>query len=315
MTPVPPWTRRVLDVLPADLYERLKCGLIPARVVPRRKLQTAARVLLAPRRRIYAHPPTRWAVLTRIAAYNGYWLEADPERPHDVALNGKSGRPMSSPAGVPVLNGRLVSNRKSNVAAVFESVFGYSLAVDPTTHAGAIVEKSEVNAAHDGRVLHGPVGPADVHPDRAYQRLVDTTDDDGRLVDYRTPLYGGRPPLVYVKRRGPADLFHNRNAVVEITDPADAFSADELDRLAVLADAMGLDYGEVDVLRDRADGRIYVVDVNQGPSGPPETLAPPEREVAARRLAAAFDLLVEQAIAGRPLAAGPAPGAHVAVGP
>jgi hypothetical protein len=31
---------------------------------------------------------------------------------------------------------------------------------------------------------------------------------------------------------------------------------------------MGLDYGELDVLRDADDGRLYVVDVNTTPFGP-----------------------------------------------
>jgi hypothetical protein len=35
---------------------------------------------------------------------------------------------------------------------------------------------------------------------------------------------------------------------------------------------MRLDFGELDVLRDRHDGRIYVVDVNRTPWGPPRTL-------------------------------------------
>jgi hypothetical protein len=31
---------------------------------------------------------------------------------------------------------------------------------------------------------------------------------------------------------------------------------------------MGLDFGELDILRDNDDGRIYIVDVNNTPSGP-----------------------------------------------
>jgi len=32
---------------------------------------------------------------------------------------------------------------------------------------------------------------------------------------------------------------------------------------------MALDYGELDVLRNKNDGKIYIVDVNNTPQGPP----------------------------------------------
>ena len=295
-------------LLPGSTKERLRTALGPVRYGGRPLLPTAARVLLAPRRRVLVNVDLYpWTVLTKLAAANGYQFLRDPHRPHDVALNGRSGLPMASPAGAPVLNGRLAPNAKSTVAAVFEETFGYSLAIDPTTFEGPLVEKSEANATHDGRVLHGPIAPQEVRPDQSYQRFIDTAGPDGRLVDFRTPLYGGRPPLVYVKRRAASDLFHNRNATVEICDPADVYSSEEFDRLAAFADAIGLDYGEVDVLRDRADGRVYVVDVNQGPSGPPETLAPAERQAAVDRLAPAFDALLDHALSGGPLATGPTP--------
>ena len=37
---------------------------------------------------------------------------------------------------------------------------------------------------------------------------------------------------------------------------------DEVERLLEFCGAIGLDYGELDVLLDNGDGRIYVVDVN-----------------------------------------------------
>jgi hypothetical protein len=40
-----------------------------------------------------------------------------------------------------------------------------------------------------------------------------------------------------------------------------------------LADRIGLDFGELDLLRDRADGRIYVVDVNPTVNGPTVVLS------------------------------------------
>ena len=45
------------------------------------------------------------------------------------------------------------------------------------------------------------------------------------------------------------------------------FSVEEEEAILDLAARIGLDYGEIDVLRD-ADGEIYVVDVNKTPWWP-----------------------------------------------
>jgi hypothetical protein len=47
---------------------------------------------------------------------------------------------------------------------------------------------------------------------------------------------------------------------------------------------MGVDYGELDVLRDVEDGRLYVVDVNDTPSGQTPSII--------ERSSAAFDALI-----------------------
>ncbi|MDQ6770676.1 MAG: hypothetical protein M3Z54_11900, partial [Gemmatimonadota bacterium] len=36
---------------------------------------------------------------------------------------------------------------------------------------------------------------------------------------------------------------------------------------------IGMDFGELDVLRDRNSGKIYVVDANNTPAGPPTVLS------------------------------------------
>lgn len=52
--------------------------------------------------------------------------------------------------------------------------------------------------------------------------------------------------------------------------PADAIlTRDEQTGLVAFAEAMGMQFGELDVLRDKSDGRIYVVDANRTPAGPP----------------------------------------------
>ena len=68
---------------------------------------------------------------------------------------------------------------------------------------------------------------------------------------------------------------------------------DELKKVCQFCERMGLDYGEVDILRDNTDGRIYIVDANNTPAGPPSPIDDKEWRTAIVRLAHAFDQAFE----------------------
>lgn len=148
---------------------------------------------------------------------------------------------------------------KSHVARVFEDVFGYPLAIDPRAGSGPCVEKGEKNGAHDGRVVQRPASPL---PGKVYQRLVDNVEGD-EAIDLRTPFVGGRPVVVFLKRRPIATRFGIDNNSVTLLSPNAVFSPDEIARLSMFTRAMQLDWGGLDILRDRGSGRLYVVDVNK----------------------------------------------------
>ena len=251
-------------------------------------LRSARTALRDPAVVLLAHPWPRH-VLRPLAVAAGVRVVGDPRCHHDVALGQET--VAQARDGVPVLNARSTDLSKTHVAAVFAEVFGYPLAVHPTRHVGPLVEKSDRNNTHDGRVLAGPLPAGRLSPGRVHQRLVDTVVDGPRgpeAVDLRTPLYGGRVPLVCVKRRPLSDRFGvGPAASVEVREASEVFTADELAALARFAAAMGLDYGEADVLRD-ADGRVYVVDVTHGPSGPPPEMSRTEATALVERMAAAL---------------------------
>jgi hypothetical protein len=60
--------------------------------------------------------------------------------------------------------------------------------------------------------------------------------------------------------------WHHKLKNVEVHKPEDLLSPDEITKLIAFCSQSGLDYGEIDVLRYRSDGRIYVVDVNNTPT-------------------------------------------------
>jgi hypothetical protein len=175
---------------------------------------------------------------------------------------------------------------KTNVARACEAAFGNQLAVDPTRHIGPAVEKSEINAAHDGRIVQCPT-PA--IPGRAYQRVVDNRTHDLSLVeDLRTCTIGGKPVCVFIKRRQVTKRFLNTNTEVLLRAPEEVFSPEEMAQIGAFAREIGLDWGGVDVLRDRSDGRLYIVDANKTDMGPPIALNLPDKLKATRLLAKAF---------------------------
>jgi hypothetical protein len=180
---------------------------------------------------------------------------------------------------------------KSRVAEIFEAVFGYALAVDPQRHHGQAVEKSEENGVHDGRIVECPMQPL---PGKVYQKLIDARGRDPNIVeDWRTPTVGGQGVLVYIKRRPVSRRFTNDNSGCELVMIEAAFSAEERAKIAEFTRRLGLDWGGLDVLRDRADGRIYIVDANKTDMGPPIALPQADKLLSIMKLAQAFRTYME----------------------
>ncbi len=195
------------------------------------------------------------------------------------------------PAHVRRINCACLDVSKSKVAAVFEEVFGYPLSVDPETWHGPAVEKSERNGAHDGHVI---TCPAPRKAGMVYERLIDNSDNGRWIEDYRAPTVGGHIPLVYIKQRALDYRFANVNDRVLLRRPEQLFSVHERQQLRQFCAAMGLDWGGIDVLRDRPSGRLYVVDVNKTDMGPPTALGLADQARSVRMLGRAFRDYIEE---------------------
>ncbi|HID96997.1 MAG TPA: hypothetical protein EYP57_02240 [Thermodesulfobacteriaceae bacterium] len=192
--------------------------------------------------------------------------------------------------GVTVLNYNCNDISKEYVNEVFEKVFGYPIAVDPLAHHGKCVMKLNWNALHKGHVIDCPV--QEVKNDVVYQKLVNNETDDGLVEDFRVPVFNGSTPFVYRKYRGVKDRLVDRdhtNTKAVIAEVEDVLTGDELEKIHRFCAEIGMDCGEVDVLRDKNDRRIYIVDANNTPSGPPSPITPKEARIAVMRLAQAFE--------------------------
>lgn len=184
------------------------------------------------------------------------------------------------------VNGACTDIRKSTVAAAFQKHFGYPLTIDPCTYTKPYVTKSETNAAHDG-VIHS--GTSKKNPSVTYQVLVDNRSDDEKyVIDLRTVIVGNTIPLVYKKIRPVARRFDSGSVRTTIEEPVDVFSKDEQQRILKTAQALGMDFGELDVIRDRITQKVYVVDANKTSISPPIHMLYHERKRAIERTAHAF---------------------------
>ena len=175
---------------------------------------------------------------------------------------------------------------KDRVEVVFEAVFGYPLRIDPLTYRGLAVRKSTLNGKHDGSVIQCPIEK--IEPDNVYQRLVNNQFNDNQSLDLRTPVYRGQIPVIYKKLRPIKTRFGNDNDSVTLASPDGIYTAEERAAIARFCKAFGLDYGGLDIMRDKDDGRIYIVDVNYTPYGPPVELSSWDRAHAIARLATLF---------------------------
>ena len=243
-------------------------------------LRTTRELVNRPCILFYPSLPDPGHVPYKLCLHLGYGLTDDPSSAYDAAIKWKDGTYVPNDSVIEKLkntshmvNAGTTDISKGHVMAVFERVFGYPLGVDPTTYEGPILRKSEINAAHDGTVVQGPLSETErlaTSRSYVYQHLVDNVHD-GLAKDLRVPIFGDDIPFVRVKYRPVEQRFdHAGRSQVDdaVVAPDEVLSSTEQQRILDLCRAMGLDYGELDVLRDRATDRIYVVDVNDTPTGP-----------------------------------------------
>jgi hypothetical protein len=229
--------------------------------------------------------PAPWYVVWSAAKLAGARFVTDPNEADAVFYfeDATLGAPPAS-ASHRVINGAVTDITKTKVARAFEAVFGYPLLVDPQRHTGAAVEKSEANGRHDGRIIECPRMAS---PEKCYQRFVDGSD--GRVAtDYRTTIIAQRPRFVIVKTKPASQRFSIHNTSAAYAGLEDIFKPAELVLLEAFARALQLDWAAIDVLRDRHDGRLYVVDVNKTDTGPAVDLSLRDRAKVKAAIAEGF---------------------------
>ncbi|MEO1040452.1 MAG: hypothetical protein AAFX09_13005 [Pseudomonadota bacterium] len=281
-----------VPVEPGVVGETLNWMVFHARVeVERRRIRRdGPRIWFAPDR------PRPWYLIWPVVQLAGFRQAYSPEEA-DLGFffeDLTESTPPLAPSGLPLINADCPDVSKSAVGRVFQQVTGRALKVDPTRWDGPMVGKSERNGAHDGRIESGPRAGDGL----TWQRLVDNTAPDGCVEDLRCPTVGGEIDVVYLKRRPLEKRFENHNSEVRLLNAADAFSDQERDMIRRFCAAMKLEWGGLDVLRDRRDGALWIVDVNKTDMGPPIALSISDKLDSTRRLGTMLRRHAERIIAG-----------------
>jgi hypothetical protein len=244
----------------------------------------------APTLDFYPLRPQPRTQIVRILALLGVRIGFDPRDARRViAWDGGTWFDPRHAARLPTdaINRRCLDVSKSAVERAWAATAGYPLAVDPLTYHGPMIAKSEINGAHDGRLIEGPIAVRD--PALVYERFIDSSHA-GVVTCIRTPVIGDEIPVTMIKwRRVPHWV--TGPAAVEPRPTADVFSPAEIELLLRFARQLGMDYGELDVVRDAATGLIYAVDANRTPV-PHPSLDPRDHDAIYRPMAEAFRALL-----------------------
>ncbi|MGF1544220.1 MAG: hypothetical protein ACFB00_06945 [Parvularculaceae bacterium] len=223
-------------------------------------------------------PPTRMYALFKVARAAG--VELVGEGNADDAARRYGGPPVATirhadltwdgPVRPDMINGACTDISKTRVDEIFESVFGYATRLDPRTHKGRAVVKSEINYGGGGRFVDLPIPVDEIEEACIYQKLVDNEVSPGVVKEFRVAIIGREiADVVEATRRidrrlsgrGSGGGLSTREVAAE-----EAFTDSERADVLEFCKRLGLEFGELDILPDIQEGRIYVLDANKTPT-------------------------------------------------
>jgi len=272
-----------------------KCCLILMRIVYQVSLQNSAKVINRPKTVLfYPQIPLSDACgIYKICHILRYKMSNNPLKPFDIIINWEdcTWRTRNEILSNLIknhacLNAQCRDISKKHVQSLFEEIFCYPLAVNPLTYQGECVMKSNANFAKDGMIIKCPIQKT--NDDYVYQKLINNQFDYYSAEEIRVPIFKGKIPFVCLKYVLLNDRFKDYFKSA-LADTNKILSQVEVKNIIHFCQKIGLEYGELDVLRDKNDGQIYIIDVNNTPSGPPRHLPLRDHWRALKTMARSFE--------------------------
>ena len=220
----------------------------------------------------YPDFPDRRAAILQIASAMGLTLTNNPKLKCDLAFFWQDAtfrepdETLKELAGrTKVVNFHCRDISKSRVDEAFRESFGYSSFVDPTTYVGKCVRKSELNAQHDGFVIEAPI--KEKVEGFIYQKLLQRVEEDTLVVDFRVGVFGNTLTSFCTRYKEIENRF-GRSISQRLADERTYLSEEERGNILKFCRKIGLEYGEIDMIRDEKDQRLYLLDANNTPFWP-----------------------------------------------
>ncbi len=183
-----------------------------------------------------------------------------------------------------ILNSQCSDISKKNVEKIQKEIFGYGMEVDPKTHQGKCVIKSDENAVHDGRIVQCPISNFD--QSKVYQIIINNEENQSYF-DYRVAVMADEIIIIYKKYKTLEKRFTNDTYHATICD--EKMIPNQIQKKIIdFCNKIQCDFCELDVLFDNDSQKWFVIDVNKTPYGPPASLSRLEKEKAVNILSDGF---------------------------
>ncbi len=157
------------------------------------------------------------------------------------------------------INGRMISSSKFTVSDCQEKAFGYGYKLDPRTYHGIALAKWHWHSRQH-RLIQCP---SDGEKETFFSELLEGPEA-------RIAVFGKELVCTFTRRERDRDGVPNERRVDGSSRHdipwQDVCSKTEREKLLAFCQLIGMDYGEMDVIRHTKDGRFCVVDCNPGPS-------------------------------------------------
>lgn len=184
----------------------------------------------------------------------------------------------------PIINKEIYDISKETVDKLHLEVFGYNTIINPTSHIGSCVVKSNENALHDGQIIRCPIHQTEEN--KIYQIIIDNQEQE-LFVDYRICIMKSDIVIAYKKYKTKELRFTNDTCAASILD-IQFIPKNIQSHIISFTTKMQSDFCEIDVLKDNNTGKWYIIDLNKTPYGPPASLSKSDKKKAVEILSNGF---------------------------
>ena len=173
-----------------------------------------------------------------------------------------------------IINKNLKDISKKGLEKMHKKIFGYNLIVNPTTYNDKFISKAngsnKLGSAKNPhyKLYTNKLKPEQVNKNFIYQKYINNTDDKNNIVDYRVFIF--KKKVKYVIKYLVTNQFITRAATSNqksFVEYEEYFKKSNIIKINQFINELDLEYGELDIIIDKNKKKIYIIDVNNTPSG------------------------------------------------